>query len=237
MNAQFKNLSSDMHSLTEYLKELSDESIPINKRIEDVRKIKGMDHGIFSPILLIIYPDKYGVRNSKSEICLKEFGLWPTTNGSSTSEVYVNINEVLLRLAEALSVDLWTLDALFHYYIVQGWSEIPPVLMIGKGYTRRNLHSIFDGDKVYRENGGKWGTSEVVKLYNASKTHVLLVTLGKVKGEGVTKDGFFYWTPQDSMKDDSPKTILFRNQQMKETKIYIFVREKAGRLRTHSWDG
>ena len=66
-------ITSDMGKLKSVLKLLLDESIPIKDRLEEIipknkpPMIKGLGRAVLTPILLVVFPDKYGVYNSVTE--------------------------------------------------------------------------------------------------------------------------------------------------------------------------
>ena len=61
-----------------------------------------------------MYPNDFGVWNRTSEGGLKTLGLWPEFEGGlHGGQRYEAVNKILLQLRDGLSVDLWTLDALF----------------------------------------------------------------------------------------------------------------------------
>lgn len=109
------NLTRDMDALRQGLALLVDERQPLAQRFtEALETVHGLGRGIASAILLVAYPDRYGVWNGRSEVALKRLGVWPTLpRGATSGEVYERINEVILRLRDGLKTDLWTLDLLF----------------------------------------------------------------------------------------------------------------------------
>ena len=110
----------DMDRLREALRILLDESRPINERLTVLvplgkpAYVPRMSRGVLTPILLICHPDRYGVWNQLSEGSMKALGLWPDLErGLPFGDRYKRVNEVLLEVAKAVDVDLWTLDALW----------------------------------------------------------------------------------------------------------------------------
>lgn len=113
-----KGAANDIEALRQVLQQLVDESVPIANRVNATfGKIPGLSRAVLTPILLIVYPDKYGVWNTPAEKALKQVGLWPSGSGLSQGEMYEKINTILLKLAEDLQTDLWTLDSLWWYII------------------------------------------------------------------------------------------------------------------------
>jgi len=116
LNRQVNRVCGDMPTTRAALAHLVDESRPIADRMQPVTDIKGMGKGIITAILHVAYPDQYGVWNNTSHDGLLELGLLPQTpRGASFGERYAAVNEVLLHLAAALDVDLWTLDAVWWF--------------------------------------------------------------------------------------------------------------------------
>lgn len=116
---QSNRICADMPKTRAALSALVDETRPIQDRTRAATEIKGMGKGIITAILLVAYPNKYGVWNGTSHDGLVELGLlpeWP--RGASFGERYALINEVLIELARTLDVDLWTLDTIW-------WNLLP----------------------------------------------------------------------------------------------------------------
>jgi hypothetical protein len=107
--------ANDMSKLREAIAILVDETQPVPQRFDTVLSLlHGVGVGTLSPMLLLAYPDRFGVWNGTSELELRERGYWPTfPRGATEGEKYEIINAVLLELANDLEVDLWTLDALW----------------------------------------------------------------------------------------------------------------------------
>lgn len=115
INRYGSRMTQDMGRLREALAILLDESRPLAERYDTATgMISGLSKATATPILLVAYPKRYGVWNSISEIGLRELDLWPELpRSSSDGAQYAAVNEVLNKLAEALEIDLWTLDALW----------------------------------------------------------------------------------------------------------------------------
>lgn len=107
-------LLQNLPALREALAILVDEGRPVGERLDEAHeRVRGLGKAIATALLLIAYPDRYGVWNNTSEKALKALGLWPTFRRKATlGERYEAVNRVLNQLAEALEVDLWSLDAL-----------------------------------------------------------------------------------------------------------------------------
>lgn len=112
-----ESVTSDLKKLKQTLTVLLDESKSLTERLNSLSPkkgkyyIKGLGKAIITPILLVVYPDKYGVWNKKSEDGLKKLGLFPKfQRGNSFGEKYGEINNVLGSLAKKYSISLWQLD-------------------------------------------------------------------------------------------------------------------------------
>ena len=107
-------MTEDMDELRDALSTLVDASEPLPERYtQAIRRIKGLGKATATAILQVAHPDTCGVWNSTSEHGLKALELWLSfERGADLGEKYDRINEVLVRLAEAVDTDLWTLDAL-----------------------------------------------------------------------------------------------------------------------------
>jgi hypothetical protein len=109
-----------MDFLRKTLAILLDPTKALAKRYDEaVGRIKGFGKALATAILLVTYPQEYGVWNNTSEAALKRRGIWPDfERGSSPGQRYEKINQLLNQLANDLGVELWTLDALM-------WGAIP----------------------------------------------------------------------------------------------------------------
>ncbi|GBR34365.1 hypothetical protein [Kozakia baliensis] len=108
-------IDGGLDHLREMISVLTNESRPLSERFDTcLEALHGVGHGTLSAMLLVAFPDRYGVWNNISEIEMRMRNLWPTFNPkSSQGEKYAAINDVLLGLADDLKTDLWTLDALW----------------------------------------------------------------------------------------------------------------------------
>ena len=106
-----------MDGLRDALSVLLDESRPIAERYDyALDRVHGMGRAIATAILLVVYPDQYGVWNTTAEAGIKALDLWPAfARGEPEGERYAKINALLVALAQGAGVDLWTLDALWWY--------------------------------------------------------------------------------------------------------------------------
>lgn len=116
LNRQVNRVCADMAATRAALADLVDETRPIASRMQTATDIKGMGKGIITAILHVAYPNKYGVWNNTSNDGLVELGLFPQIpRGASFGERYAAVNDVLFSLAQALDVDLWTLDTIWWF--------------------------------------------------------------------------------------------------------------------------
>jgi len=112
LHRQGGRLCSDMPRLRKALSLLLDESLPVHERLDKVvGSVKGLGKAIATAILVIAYPDRYGIWNRTSQSGMMKLGVWPTFDkGESFGRQYVRVNHILLQLRDALKTDLWTLD-------------------------------------------------------------------------------------------------------------------------------
>jgi len=120
INRTGNRVTSDMVRLREALKILLDESQPVEKRLDVLFPpnkpgyIKGMGKAIATPILLVVYPEKYGVWNELSQQGLKRLNRSPQFGrGASFADKYTKINMVLNDLARQYDLSLWQVDSAF----------------------------------------------------------------------------------------------------------------------------
>ena len=113
-------LVSDMSRLRSVLGLLLDESLPIDGRLDRIepaagpKPLPGLGRAVFTPILHVVYPKKYGVWNSVAESAMQRLRLWPQIDQASTfGDSYALVNDNLNDAARKVDVDLWTLDSLW----------------------------------------------------------------------------------------------------------------------------
>jgi len=129
IHRQVNMITEDMGKLKEALKVLLDETRSLKDRLDFLfpqngnNLIKGLGRAIITPILMVVYPDKYGVYNNKSEEGLKTAGLLPDFKRKTFAEKYIAVNEVLKNLSRQYGLTLWQLDEII------GWIFLgnPPI--------------------------------------------------------------------------------------------------------------
>jgi hypothetical protein len=149
INRQGGMLTEDMVHLREALAILLDESRPIADRLDQLfpkkgnKFIKGLGRAVATPILLVVYPDRYGVYNSISESGLRQAGLYPDIPpGASFAEEYSIVNHAFQEIAGQLDISLWMLDALWSVMIRDNGEtddDDPVVIPEGDGETVHNF--------------------------------------------------------------------------------------------------
>jgi len=124
-----------MARLREAIRILVDESQPLEKRLNVLfppnksNYIKGMGKAVATPILLVVYPDKYGVWNEPSQQGLKQLNLLPQFGrGASFADKYMMINKVLNNLARQYDLSLWQVDGVLGDLMNAGPSIIRPAV-------------------------------------------------------------------------------------------------------------
>ena len=118
-----KQITANMPLLREALLILLDESRPVRERLNQVRPerdfgqhsmVSYLGTPVLTAILLVAYPNKYGVWNNTSDTGLDIVRLWdPRWEGDPAGDVYEEMNQIYLQLCHYLKIDLWTLDALW----------------------------------------------------------------------------------------------------------------------------
>jgi len=117
-------ITQDMESLRRTLRFLQNEEIDIENRLNAIIKkageyyIKGLGRAVLTPILLILFPEKYCVFNSINEKAMKELNIFPKFNrGTSFGEKYKKINEKVNVLARKFQLSLWQMDTLWWFVL------------------------------------------------------------------------------------------------------------------------
>ncbi|MFH1298627.1 MAG: endonuclease NucS domain-containing protein [Patescibacteria group bacterium] len=124
IHRQSNMITADMPKLIKTLKLLLDESQSIKERLDILfppkgnNMIKGLGRAIVTPILMVVYPSKYGVFNTKTEEGLKTINLLPDLRRKSFAEKYLTINDILTSVAKEHSMSLWQVDDLFGWIIM-----------------------------------------------------------------------------------------------------------------------
>jgi len=120
IHRQVNMITKDIDKLKKAIRMLLDESKPLKDRLDFLfpkgksNYIKGLGRAVTTPILLIMYPEKYGVYNSRTEEALKKTKLYPKFNrGASFSEKYIKINEILLDISKRYDISLFKLDSVW----------------------------------------------------------------------------------------------------------------------------
>ena len=167
LHRQGPAMCADMDLLRKALAVLVDQSRPIEERLDMLlpqgspSMVPGLGRATVTAILLVVRPDDYSVWNSTSEGGLKDLGLFPQfERGARFSERYAAFNGVVKRIAEAVSVDIWTLDTLW-WILLSGEPPPPPPPPpdAARFQLERYLHEFM------RDNWGAIGISEEWELY------------------------------------------------------------------------
>lgn len=131
IHRQGNMITEDMDKLIEALKILLDESKPLKERLDFLfpknkpNYIKGLGRAIVTPILMVVYPSKYGVYNRRSDEGIEKVGMEPKfSRGASFSEKYIKINDVLSSLATENNMSLFELDDVW-WKITEGYRPTP----------------------------------------------------------------------------------------------------------------
>ena len=157
-----------------------------------------MGRATITAILLIAFPDKYGVWNSTSEGALKRLDIWPKfDHGETFGERYIKVNDVLLNLRNDLKLDLWTLDAVFYFIDKPNDGLVDGPITDTKFGLERHLHDFLKDNwnnttlgrewNIYSEPGdqeagyeypcGAVGRIDILAKHNKSDNRWLVVEL------------------------------------------------------------
>lgn len=124
IHRQNNQITADMPKLISALKILLDEKQDIQVRLDALfpkgnpSMIKGLGKSIVTPILLMVYPNQYGVWNQKSEDGLIRLGMINKFKYKDTfASKYLTVNEALNELKEKLAVTLFQLDELVWIFL------------------------------------------------------------------------------------------------------------------------
>ncbi|MFC1531515.1 endonuclease NucS domain-containing protein, partial [Gemmatimonadota bacterium] len=161
-------ICKDMQKLRKALAILQDESRTVDKRLNGLvprgepNLVPRLGRAVLTPILMIQFPDKYGVWNSVSEAGLRKLGVWPEFERSEPfGSRYLKVNDELLALRDLLAVDLWTLDSLLWAVIQE--SDIPDPPFVGDHQVfglERQLHDFLRDNWEKVDLGRDWAIYE-----------------------------------------------------------------------------
>ena len=164
-------ICSNMDRLRTALGVLLDKSRPIHQRLDDLQPggqaaVPGMGRAIITAILLVTYPDKYGVWNNRSQSAMEALGFWPRFDrGKSFGRRYDKVNAVLLEAARDLSMIVWTLDGLWWRALepedeIKGSGELGGPEDEPRFALERHLHEFLRDNWEKTELGRQWDLYE-----------------------------------------------------------------------------
>lgn len=232
---KLKDHFSEIQAALEFL---TNEENGIVDRFNRCNSIDDLGKAKITPILLVSFPDKYGVWNSISEWCLKTLGIWldsydqKSTKRLSEGQVYKYVNSTLNRLASKMNVDLWTLDAIFWYYYTSHQDQICLDLKEMETYSKKELNDIFSPELQYSSSGGRWGRTGVVSNNLGARTDYILFSISerfknRQRPEEVSNDGRFDWVTQQKMKKgDTNQVVKIKNSKVERIRVLLFQKEK-----------
>jgi hypothetical protein len=130
IHRQGNMITQDMGKLKRALKILLNEEVSIEKRLNiliprnKANYIKGLHRSVVTPIMMVVYPGKYGVYNRRSDEGLTKVGLMPKHGkGAAFSRKYIKINKVLNDLASENNMSLFELDSVW-WRVTDGYKPI-----------------------------------------------------------------------------------------------------------------
>lgn len=224
LDRQTKNLVSNLDKLRQALFFITDDTIPIDQRIDKMSKVKGLGMGILTPILIVSNEKEYGVWNAKTKKFFKDFNLIPIRN-KTMGKFYEEVNRILHRFSKDLNIGLWELDALFHYHI--NLPEISKEIL-----RRKNLFDSLKRDKDgyventdIRSNGIKYGQRNIIskKLPSIGEEVTLsILSTGKDYSDKLSETSLEYDAQNTTIKGKDENEISWMCAAM-NYKIPIFV--------------
>lgn len=224
LQRQRKNLVSNMDKLREALFFITDETIPIDQRIDKMPKVKGLGNGILTPILMVSNEKEYGVWNAKTEKFFNDFDLIPNRK-KNTGKFYEEVNSILHRFSKDLNIGLWELDALFHYYITL--PDVSKEIHRRKDLfnsLKRNRNGYVDNTSI-RQNRIRFGQRQIISRnlphINEDVTLSILST-GKDYSDKLSGTSLEYDAPNTTMREIDKREISGMVAAM-HYKIPIFV--------------
>lgn len=137
INRHSGQLTADLPLLKRALTVLVDEAKPVSTRIDEARgMIDGLGKAVISAILIVRYPEKYGVYNNLSGRGLGKIrkfpgDLEPDFNHLSTGQQYEKVNAVLDGLRKQYGISFWTLDTVLGQLGSGEPTEQPPSVLGG----------------------------------------------------------------------------------------------------------
>jgi len=120
-------IADDMPKLKKTLKLLLDEKIPIEARIRQIRDKSNSDYhsgfgpAYYTPILLVVYPDKYPVINGVVKEALEVTGLNKNYNSKPEWDAYSEVRPKILELAQKNNLSLWQMDWVWWTILGKKW--------------------------------------------------------------------------------------------------------------------
>jgi hypothetical protein len=109
----------EFEQLRKLLIYLQDESIRVEKRIQDTlygeKHVHGVTQNILTGLLHTFHPDRYGAWNNRTDDALQRIKRNPIKT-TSVGKNYLAINDALAKLAKDLNTDLTTIDG-FMWFI------------------------------------------------------------------------------------------------------------------------
>jgi hypothetical protein len=171
-------ITADLQKLKKALAMLLDELKPIRTRLDYLFPkgsegyIKGLEKAVVTPILLVTYPDKYGVWNQKSAAALKDLGLFPEfQHGDGFSDKYIKVNQVLNDLKEKYAISLWQLDGVLG--TIAGRSPVAIISdeeeLLKEEVKEHGVEDVYNfGMEKHLEDFliANWNKTEIGKSYN-----------------------------------------------------------------------
>jgi len=127
-------LVSDIDKFKKTVKILLDENIPIEERLKRIRDkqspdyLSGFGPAYYTPILLMVYPDKYPVINGIVISALEDTGLYKKYKSKPEWIAYPEARKIILDVARQNNLSLWEIDWTWWNMVKRGKREFPIAL-------------------------------------------------------------------------------------------------------------
>ncbi len=243
-NHHWKNIQRHLNKIDNIflndLAELLHEDKPIEERVDNFRKNKkGIGKAVYSAILLVSYPDKYGVWNEISQWSMKFLGIFleglpyqdKATKKLSEGEIYKIFNEDLKKIAGELGCSLWTLDAILWRFMLDHENLKPKFLEIGRDYTKEDLNKIFNPELKFDIKGSKWGRNGVIPLFGDK--HYGIFASDKAGDILNLLEGTLIWKEQQKMIKNPQNKMLRRIKNNKLIMMLFYKYKDRGNSYTY----
>ncbi len=227
-------ICSDMDNLKSELKKLLSENLSITERLNQVHKnVFAMGRATITAILLIAFPDKYGVWNSTSEGALKRLDIWPKfDHGETFGERYIKVNDGLVD--GPITDTKFGLERHLHDFLKDNWNNTT----LGREW---NIYSESgDQEAGYEYPCGAVGRIDILAKHNKSDNRWLVVELKRGQAGANTVGQvlkYIGWVKQKLAKsNDSVEGIIIAREVDEGLKYALYALSEKGNIKMHEYE-